>query len=97
MRMLEAGVTAESESGMKGLTLYSFDGHETLQSACHWEETSPHVRSSSFAKKPILQSQRPGNPIPRANKPSKKDLEHCPLKANKHFSSMIIIPTLSHK
>lgn len=85
--MLEAAVTAESERGMKDLTLCSPDAHETRQSARLWEVT-PRAGDSLQEKKQLAQ-QRGGGLARETIK--EKDLEQCPLRANMPPFLMIII------
>lgn len=71
---LGTATTAESQGGMKGLTLRSHDAHGTQQSTCLWEVT-PHARDYLQEKANcIAQRRRASNPIPHAKTPSKKGI-----------------------
>ena len=84
--MLEAAVTAESERGMKGLTLCSHDAHETQQSICLWE-VNAHARGS-LRKSQLHSTEAEGQQFHSPCEDTiikEKDPEHSLLKDNNPF------------
>ena len=95
---LEAAVTAESERGMKGLTLCSRDAQETRQCACLWEVTPYAYGSLQEQANCLAQRRRASNPIPNAKTLSKKGIWNTSCSRTIPLCAwVIIILTLSHK